>query len=167
MTKIILIYCIILPFFSRAFRSFCSPELNTGHRTPNTKPCLSSGEFAPVTRACRFPLPSGSLCPRLDRFKCPFHGPIVDRDQDGNVLGPPDQGPANTVPTSGPKKDEKRKNKKARKLRSDASVCDTSRARLEKKVFDKRALKRVSRRLDNLDQKRTKTLFSEQFNYSM
>ncbi|GAB6019008.1 hypothetical protein CHUAL_000641 [Chamberlinius hualienensis] len=34
--------------------------------------------------SCRAPLPSGKLCPRSDRIKCPFHGKIVARDEMGN-----------------------------------------------------------------------------------
>ena len=47
---------------------------------------MFSGKFEPVTRSCRHPLDNGSLCPRKDRVKCPFHGVIVDRDTDGNVV---------------------------------------------------------------------------------
>ncbi len=42
-----------------------------------------SGRFVPVDRSCRAPLPSGRLCPRKDRFKCPLHGVIVPRDETG------------------------------------------------------------------------------------
>lgn len=42
-----------------------------------------SGKFEPVKWACRAPLPNGKLCPRRDRFKCPFHGRIIPRDEHG------------------------------------------------------------------------------------
>eukprot|EP00118_Oscarella_pearsei_P029016 m.3478 g.3478 ORF g.3478 m.3478 type:complete len:706 (+) comp9457_c0_seq1:14-2131(+) len=42
-----------------------------------------SGTFEPVTRMCRAPLPNGKLCPRKDKYKCPFHGIIVHRDEAG------------------------------------------------------------------------------------
>jgi hypothetical protein len=42
-----------------------------------------TGKFEPVKWSCRTPLPSGRLCPRRDRFKCPFHGPIIARDDQG------------------------------------------------------------------------------------
>ena len=32
---------------------------------------------------CKAPLPSGRLCPRRDKLKCPFHGEIIPRDSDG------------------------------------------------------------------------------------
>ncbi|KAJ2333866.1 hypothetical protein GGI00_002121 [Coemansia sp. RSA 2681] len=38
-------------------------------------------------RACRAPLKGGRLCPRRDLLKCPFHGPIVDRDEAGRTQG--------------------------------------------------------------------------------
>ncbi|KAJ2910562.1 hypothetical protein GGI21_000743 [Coemansia aciculifera] len=41
-----------------------------------------------VIRACRAPLnKSGRLCPRRDRIKCPLHGPIIDRDDNGQPQG--------------------------------------------------------------------------------
>ncbi|XP_033632589.1 UV-stimulated scaffold protein A-like [Asterias rubens] len=43
-----------------------------------------TGEFEPVKWTCRAPLPSGKLCLRMDRYKCPFHGKIVPRDDKGN-----------------------------------------------------------------------------------
>ncbi len=49
-----------------------------------------SGRFEPVEWSCRAPLPSGKLCPRRDRVKCPLHGKIVARweDQRGNSAMP-------------------------------------------------------------------------------
>ncbi|KAJ2816846.1 hypothetical protein IWW50_006356, partial [Coemansia erecta] len=34
-------------------------------------------------KACRAPLPSGRLCPRRDLVKCPLHGAIIPRDEQG------------------------------------------------------------------------------------
>ena len=42
-----------------------------------------AGKFEPVKWSCRAPLPSGKLCPRRDRLKCPFHGKIIPRDESG------------------------------------------------------------------------------------
>ena len=42
--------------------------------------------------ACRAPLANGSLCPRMDRVKCPFHGPIVARNEDGSPANDADVG---------------------------------------------------------------------------
>ncbi|KAJ2479543.1 hypothetical protein IWW56_003020 [Coemansia sp. RSA 2131] len=36
-------------------------------------------------KACRAPLPSGRLCPRRDLVKCPLHGVIVPRDEQGHL----------------------------------------------------------------------------------
>ncbi|XP_071947657.1 UV-stimulated scaffold protein A-like [Antedon mediterranea] len=46
-----------------------------------------SGTFEPVKWACRSPLPNGKLCERKDRFKCPFHGRIIARDESGRPSG--------------------------------------------------------------------------------
>ena len=35
---------------------------------------------------CHALLPNGKLCPRRDRVRCPFHGPIVPRDSAGRPL---------------------------------------------------------------------------------
>ncbi|CAG0915375.1 unnamed protein product [Notodromas monacha] len=45
-----------------------------------------TGSFTPVTHVCKAPLPSGKLCPRQDRVKCPFHGIIIPRDDFGKAL---------------------------------------------------------------------------------
>ncbi|KAI8578428.1 hypothetical protein K450DRAFT_272843 [Umbelopsis ramanniana AG] len=39
-------------------------------------------------KACRAPLRSGSLCPRRDLVTCPFHGPIIPRDEIGRPVDP-------------------------------------------------------------------------------
>ena len=44
------------------------------------------GKFEPVTHICRATLEGGALCSRRDRVKCPFHGIIVVRDDEGNVV---------------------------------------------------------------------------------
>ncbi|XP_008417961.1 UV-stimulated scaffold protein A-like isoform X3 [Poecilia reticulata] len=41
------------------------------------------GNFVPVSHFCRAPLGNGTLCQRQDRIKCPFHGLIIPRDQEG------------------------------------------------------------------------------------
>lgn len=48
-----------------------------------TRMTTFSGSFQPVKWSCRVPLPSGKLCPRRDRVKCPFHGKIIPRDETG------------------------------------------------------------------------------------
>ena len=44
----------------------------------------------PVKWTCRAPLSSGRLCPRMDRVKCPFHGKIIARNNDGSPASPAD-----------------------------------------------------------------------------
>ena len=48
-----------------------------------TRMVTFAGTFEPVKWSCRAPLPSGKLCPRRDRVKCPFHGKIIPRDEKG------------------------------------------------------------------------------------
>ena len=42
------------------------------------------GKFEKVKWKCRAPLPNGKLCERQDRLKCPFHGKIIPRNQQGD-----------------------------------------------------------------------------------
>jgi hypothetical protein len=52
------------------------------------------GKFEPVKWTCRAPMPTKSshrLCPRKDRFKCPLHGRIVARDQQGMIVNDSDK----------------------------------------------------------------------------
>ncbi|CAN1793949.1 UV-stimulated scaffold protein A homolog [Linum perenne] len=37
---------------------------------------------------CRAPLRKGGLCPRRDLRVCPFHGPVIPRDDKGNPINP-------------------------------------------------------------------------------
>lgn len=51
-----------------------------------TRMVTFAGNFEPVKWSCRAPLPSGKLCPRRDRVKCPFHGNIIPRDETGTPV---------------------------------------------------------------------------------
>nr|CAD7570905.1 unnamed protein product [Timema californicum] len=62
-----------------------------GSASLRTRVIEFTGNFEPVKWACRFPLPSGKLCPRRDRRKCPFHGPIIARDAAGKCTNPQDE----------------------------------------------------------------------------
>ncbi|KAI9561766.1 hypothetical protein GHT06_012727 [Daphnia sinensis] len=53
-----------------------------------THPVELGEAFCPVKWSCRAPLPNGKLCLRKDRKKCPFHGPIVARDEQGRPKDP-------------------------------------------------------------------------------
>ncbi|KAK3587499.1 hypothetical protein CHS0354_003642 [Potamilus streckersoni] len=48
------------------------------------------GKFEPVKWKCRAPLPTGKLCERMDRVKCPFHGKIIARNDLGQPCDPKD-----------------------------------------------------------------------------
>jgi len=136
-----------------------------------------SGKFEPVTRSCRHPLDNGSLCPRKDRVKCPFHGVIVDRDTDGNVVEKSIFDPESDKPkiSAASKTEEtgimivakKKKERKSTKLLSHAKEAESSRLRLTKKIMNKSSMIRVARSLDAQDKKRANSRFTEQFNYSM
>src|SRR5690606_37342347 len=41
------------------------------------------GQQPVIKHKCRAPLTNGKLCPRMDLEICPFHGPIVPRDEMG------------------------------------------------------------------------------------
>lgn len=38
--------------------------------------------------ACNVKMENGNLCKREDKIKCPFHGKIIPRDHDGNLIDP-------------------------------------------------------------------------------
>ncbi|CAD5218254.1 unnamed protein product [Bursaphelenchus okinawaensis] len=44
---------------------------------------LFIGKRPEIKKSCRFPMENGKLCPRMDLERCPFHGPIVERDEMG------------------------------------------------------------------------------------
>ncbi|RZF32126.1 hypothetical protein LSTR_LSTR003989 [Laodelphax striatellus] len=150
------------------------------------------GEFEPISRSCRYPLPSGKLCPRQDRYKCPFHGPIVPRDELGKCINaddehrlkikeekqnsekPPDwQDPAllqaikmeTGVDLKMPDKKGKQKKKKYPGLTDIKKSLDTTTNRLNKKIFDKASMRRVASRMDSIDRRRYRDKFGDQFNY--
>lgn len=124
-----------------------------------------SGKFQPVTWRCGAPLPSGQLCPRQDRFRCPLHGPIVPRDPVGVPIAPEGQ-PKPSL--AGPAKEKKKRAVKAsRRLASVYSKPATARSRIEKKIFERSAVKRVAEALNTSDAKRTGAKFADQFNYAM
>ncbi|XP_013383000.1 UV-stimulated scaffold protein A [Lingula anatina] len=159
-----------------------------------------SGTFEPVKWKCRAPMPSGKLCERMDRIKCPFHGKIIPRDEQGKPSNPDDvvrikeeedKKKAEAVPdwqdpvllreleaatgidltvTAGKRGKGKGKGKGKKKfpnLTDIKAAGNTSRRRLEKKVLNKSALRRVTNALDSLDYKLAKDRFANQFNYAL
>uniref|UniRef100_A0A8C8VG96 UV-stimulated scaffold protein A n=1 Tax=Pelusios castaneus TaxID=367368 RepID=A0A8C8VG96_9SAUR len=157
------------------------------------------GKFEPVKHKCRAVMPDGRLCERQDRFKCPFHGKIIPRDESGNPINPEDkireenkrfekqaeqpewQDPEfmreveaatgvdlGSSRYSGKGKGGKNKGKKRKypNLTDLKQEANTSRSRLEKKVFNKGAMKRVVKAMNRMDQKKHEK-FANQFNYAL
>ncbi|KAM9856778.1 UV-stimulated scaffold protein A [Aulostomus maculatus] len=148
------------------------------------------GRFAPVSHHCRAPLGDGKLCMRQDRVKCPFHGRIIPRDEEGRPCKQEDR-----VREERRKREEqpdwrdaelmrdieaatgenlgsdrvgkKRKGKKKYPNLSDLKQsANTSRSRLEKRVFNKSTMRRVAQVLSKAD-RRKHDKFSNQFNYAL
>jgi hypothetical protein len=42
-------------------------------------------ELPAIKWKCRAPLGNGKLCERMDRYKCPFHGRIIARNEQGQA----------------------------------------------------------------------------------
>jgi Fe-S cluster assembly ATPase SufC len=42
-------------------------------------------ELPEIKWKCRAPIGNGKLCERMDRYKCPFHGRIVARNEQGEA----------------------------------------------------------------------------------
>ncbi|XP_017655777.1 UV-stimulated scaffold protein A isoform X3 [Nannospalax galili] len=153
-----------------------------------------AGKFEPVQHQCRAPRHDGRLCQRQDRLKCPFHGKIIPRDDRGQPLNPEDRAREQrqqlqqhqTRPDwqdpefmkdveaatgvdlgssryRGKGKAKRRKHPNLTDLRERAN---TSRARLEKKVFAKAAVQRVVAAMNQMDQKKHEK-FANQFNYAL
>uniref|UniRef100_A0AAY5E9E4 UV-stimulated scaffold protein A n=1 Tax=Electrophorus electricus TaxID=8005 RepID=A0AAY5E9E4_ELEEL len=124
-----------------------------------------AGCFQPVEHKCKALMPNGSLCERQDRVKCPFHGLIIPRDElgrpvnleDAARLGKEEMKRREEQPdwwdpefmkeieaatgedlgsskTYGKGKGKKRKHHNLTDLKQ---TTNTSRLRLEKKVFNK------------------------------
>ena len=142
-----------------------------------------TGEFEPVKWTCRAPLPSGKLCPRMDRHKvrytailwpypspfsisktdccfyflqCPFHGPIIPRDDKGQPCEEEQPTPCTSSSAhdltseltqrellmiandqSSSKKGKRKKKDSTNGLTSLKNIVDTPRSRIEKKIFNK------------------------------
>ncbi|KAM9741101.1 UV-stimulated scaffold protein A isoform 2-T2 [Menidia menidia] len=158
--------------------------------------CISfAGSFVPVSHHCRAPLGNGKLCQRQDRVKCPFHGQIVPRDEEGRPCRQEDrqreereerrrreQEPdwrdpelmrdieAATGEDLGSDrlggKKRKGKKKKYPNLSDLKQSSNTSRSRLEKRVFNKSAMRRMAQVMSKADRRRHDK-FSNQFNYAL
>ncbi|XP_006874192.1 PREDICTED: UV-stimulated scaffold protein A [Chrysochloris asiatica] len=155
-----------------------------------------AGRFEPVQHRCRALRPDGRLCERQDRLKCPFHGKIVPRDDQGQPLNPEDRAREQRQQlqrqTEHPdwqdpefmrdveaaagvdlgssrcsgKGKGKGKKRKYPNLTDLKKQADTARARIGKKVFDKAAVRRVVTAMNQMDQKKHEK-FANQFNYAL
>ncbi|ELW62740.1 hypothetical protein TREES_T100000761 [Tupaia chinensis] len=152
-----------------------------------------AGKFEPVQHRCRARRPDGRLCERQDRLKCPFHGKIIPRDDEGRPLNPEDKAREQMQQLQGRpdwqdpeflkdveaatgqdlgssrysgKGKGKKKKKKYPNLTDLRQQANTSRARIGKKVFAKTAVRRVITAMNRMDQKKHEK-FSNQFNYAL
>ncbi|VDM43456.1 unnamed protein product [Toxocara canis] len=141
----------------------------------NTRVMTFVGKEERVTRRCRAPLRDGSLCPRMDKHKCPVHGVIIDRDEMGF---PSQEVPAHSSNCAESKEeqeymrdleaatgidlrfDNNRKRKKGFKKREIPPSH-------QKKLLDRRTVKRVSATLDAIRKARAAKNFEHQFNYAL
>ncbi|XP_044220329.1 UV-stimulated scaffold protein A isoform X2 [Thunnus albacares] len=152
------------------------------------------GSFTPVSHYCRAPLGNGKLCQRQDRLKCPFHGPIIPRDQEGRPCRQEDRlreekeerrkreeqpdwrdaelmqdieaATGEDLGSSRAGKKGKGKKKKYPNLSDLKQSANTSRSRLERKVFNKSSMRRVAEAMSKSD-RRKHDKFSNQFNYAL
>ncbi|KAM7417071.1 hypothetical protein PAMA_016941 [Pampus argenteus] len=149
------------------------------------------GSFSPVSHNCRAPMGDGKLCQRQDRLKCPFHGPIIPRDQEGRPCRQEDRlreerrkreaqpdwrdaelmrdieaATGEDLGSDRVGKKRKGKKKKYPNLSDLKQSANTSRSRLGKKVFNKSTIRRVAEAMTKCD-KRKYEKFSNQFNYAL
>lgn len=149
-------------------------------------------ELEPVKWKCRAPMHDGKLCERMDRIKCPFHGTIIGRDEDGNPTDPKDihqlkknkllqeQGTSSQSPVTWPeevdkamanpssgKGKQKAKKRKYPNLTDVTKTIETGRSRLEAKIFKRSTLKKVNDALDAAAMKGIAEKFANQFNYCL
>ncbi|KAG3277078.1 UV stimulated scaffold protein A, transcript variant X2 [Ictidomys tridecemlineatus] len=152
-----------------------------------------AGKFEPVQHQCRALRPDGRLCARQDRLKCPFHGRIIPRDDEGRPLDPEDRAREQQQPPHKQSRPDwqdpefmrdveaatgadlgssrysqkgKGKRKKHPNLTDLRERANTSRACLRKKVFAKAAVRRVVTAMNQVDRKKHEK-FANQFNYAL
>ncbi|XP_044062099.1 UV-stimulated scaffold protein A isoform X1 [Siniperca chuatsi] len=152
------------------------------------------GSFTPVSHYCRAPLGNGKLCQRQDRHKCPFHGQIIPRDPEGRPCRQEDRlrqeqeerrrreeqpdwrdaelmrdieaATGENLGSDRVAKKGKGKKKKYPNLSDLKQSTNTSRSRLERKVFNKSTMRRVAQVMSKAD-RRKHDKFSNQFNYAL
>ncbi|KAH3785415.1 UV-stimulated scaffold protein A-like [Dreissena polymorpha] len=143
------------------------------------------GHLEPIKWKCRAPLSNGKLCERMDREKCPFHGRIIGRDKGGQpteaddierlsrerILKQIEEGFEDSDSDGAQGSKGKGKGKRTRKRKypnlTDVREKETSRTRLEAKIFNRATLRKVSNALDADALKKISEKFGNQFNYSL
>ncbi|KAM6952068.1 UV-stimulated scaffold protein A [Lycodopsis pacificus] len=152
------------------------------------------GSFTPVNHYCSASLGNGKLCQRQDRLKCPFHGPIIPRDQEGRVCRQEDRlreeqekrrkseeqpdwrdaelmrdieaATGENLGSDRVGKKGKGRKKKYPNLSDLKQGANTARSRLEKKVLNKSSMRRIAEVMAQAD-RRKHDKFSNQFNYAL
>ncbi|KAK5976435.1 hypothetical protein GCK32_003666, partial [Trichostrongylus colubriformis] len=123
-------------------------------------------------KRCKARLSNGKLCPRMDLRKCPLHGLIVDRDDEGFPLVEVD---GNEMSAAQAEQDHHEEQEYLRDLEAATGKSfvskpkkkkvqeSTVRERLEKKLLNPRTIKRVSAALDAARKARLQRKFGNQF----
>lgn len=134
------------------------------------------GEPQRAERRCKARLSNGKLCPRMDLRKCPLHGVIIDRDDEGFPIEEVAAAEQATAPNEQQERDEEEylrdleagtgrsfaTRPKKKKVRE-----ETTRERLEKKLLNPRTIKRVSEALDASRKARIQRKFGDQFAHAL
>ncbi|EFA79970.1 ENTH/VHS domain-containing protein [Heterostelium album PN500] len=94
-----------------------------------------------VIKACRFPMKNGELCPRRDLKICPFHGKIIDRDEQGYPSKELSQSEIEEINATKPisnkekqKEKEKEKEKEKKKRKSTSGLEPLNRDPLRERI---------------------------------
>jgi hypothetical protein len=147
------------------------------------------GKFEPVKWSCRAPLKNGKLCPRMDRYKCPIHGKIVARDEQGNIVNESDKlenekskkqinawedleliadinaATGNKINTN--VKNRKGTNQKRSNITNLKKEANTTKSRLEKKLLNPKQLNKIGSIMESIERKQYYEKFHHNFNYSL
>ena len=161
------------------------PSTSVAQPSEDSSKQLNESENETKSRLqCRARLPSGRLCPRRDRIKCPFHGPIVGRDLDGVPINEEDRKREEELKAKAPPDwqnpqllrelkasigidltlNKRKRRKKYSELQDIKESENNCRKRLERIVFKKCVRERVERDLDEI-QSKNQTHFGDQWNY--
>ncbi|CAF2807341.1 unnamed protein product [Rotaria sp. Silwood2] len=148
-------------------------------------------ELPAIKWKCRASLGNGKLCERMDRYKCPFHGRIIARNEQGQAVDEKIQiqeeqlAKKRTTPewqdpemledirlATGIDLRMNEGNGKKNKKKKESGLTEldieenTVRKRLEKKIFNRSSLKRIGAALDRDERRRNEEKFHHQFNYA-